>query len=256
MLRCAMKKVGNSGRVRSKRGKSVKKLVLIIAVCVALVLALPGCGGEDEPDGSGFEIAASAAVALVDSHIGSLISDMEVVAVTSEIKSGDWERMEPVLAELKKDEIPAVLWFVLPDGSYFTVEKGKVDENLSDRSYFPGLMDGENQISGLLTSKSTGKKMFVAAVPVWSEGEVIGGLGASVLLDGLSGILTSELRLPSDMFFYVTDGSGKVALHSNTDLIMEESSDIEKGRVVATKKTELMGWHFALAYTMEGSGQD
>ncbi|MFO8009865.1 MAG: hypothetical protein R6U89_03530 [Dehalococcoidia bacterium] len=234
----------------------MKRLILIIAVCIALVLALPGCGDDDDSDGSGFEIAASGAVALIDSHISSVISDMEVVAMTSEIKSGDWERMEPLLAELKQDEIPAVLWFVLPDGSYFTVEKGKVDENLSDRSYFPGLMDGRNQISGLLTSKSTGKKMFVAAVPVWSDGEVIGGLGASVLLDGLSGVLTSELQLPSDMFFYVTDESGKVALHSNTALIMEESSDIENGRVVATKKSELMGWNFALAYMTEDASLD
>jgi hypothetical protein len=138
------------------------------------------------------------------------------------------------------------MWFVLPDGSYFTVDLGKTNQNLSDRAYFPRLMAGNEVLGDLVISKSTGKKSLIAAVPVKKEGEVIGGLGVSIFLDDLSTTLAEELQLPDDMVFYATTADNNVALHSDTELILAENPDLPKH--VVSETSPLTGWRFALGF--------
>jgi len=191
------------------------------------------------------------------------------------MRSGKWERMRGLLTKFNEVQIHAVVFFALPDGSYYTVEKGKTDHNIKDRAYFPKVMAGERTIGDLVVSRSTGKNFMVAAVPVKSGGKVIGALGVSIHLDKLSELLVRELQLPSNMVLYAIDGKqGTTALHSVTRLIFEEPAkqkseklrraakemfskkegivtyEFEGKRKKAYFKTSpLTGWRFALAVT-------
>ncbi len=225
----------------------MKKVFGIVGVCLALLMAaLLGCGGHEDTGKMDTKIGVSALAALADSHIRNFVSSMEALAETAEAESGDWEEMVDLLGRVGQTQVPAALWFVLPDGSYFTVDLGKTDKNLSDRSYFPGLMAGNTVLGDLVISKSTGKKSLIAAVPVMREGEVIGGLGASIFLDDLSRILVEELEMPDDMLFCATTEKGEVALHSNPELILEENPDLPKNALFKTSL--LTGWRFALGF--------
>jgi hypothetical protein len=191
-------------------------------------------------------VGVSAVVALADSHILSYANALEALAMTQEVQSGDWEEMVGLLTKVEQAQVPGTMWFVLPDGSYSTVELGKTDQNISDRAYFPGLMAGNKVLGDLVVSKATGKKSLVTASPVIREGEVIGGLGASIFLDDLSDTLGEELALPDDMVFYATTEAGEVVLHSDTQLIFETSPNLAKN--VVFKTSSLTGWLFALGF--------
>jgi hypothetical protein len=219
-------------------------------------------------------IGVSAAIALADGHIQSMVRSLQLLAITEEVGSGNWERMRGLLAKFKEVQIPAVVFFALPDGSYYTVEKGKTDQNIKDRAYFPRVMAGKVAIGDLVVSRSTGKKVMVAAVPVKSGGKVIGALGVSVHLDKMSELLARELQLPPNMVLYAIDKQGTTALHSVTRLIFEDPAkqksetltravkemlskeegmvtyEFEGKRKKAYFKTSpLTGWRFALAVT-------
>jgi hypothetical protein len=224
----------------------VKKIVTILVVCLALFVAALGCGGNKETDKIDINMGVSALVALADSHIASYVNAMEALALTQEVQSGDWDEMVGLISKVQQAQVQAIMWFVLPDGSYYTVELGKTNQNLSDRAYFPGLMDGNNVLGNLVFSKATGKKSLIAAVPVKREGEVIGGLGASIFLDSLSTTLAEELQLPDDMVFYATNEEGEVALDSDTELIFTENPDVPKDVVFET--SPLTGWRFVLGF--------
>ena len=224
----------------------MKKVISIVGVCLALLVAALGCGGNKETDKMDIKMGVSALVALADSHIASYVNSMEALAMTQEVQSGDWDEMVGLLAMVEQAQVQGTMWFVLPDGSYFTVEMGKTNLNLSDRAYFPRLMAGNNVLGDLVISKSTGKKSLIAAVPVKREGEVIGGLGTSIFLDGLSTTLAEELDLPDDMVFYATNKEGNVALHSDTELILAENLDLPKH--VVSETSPLTGWRFALGF--------
>jgi len=222
------------------------KKAFILAVCLALLVTALGCGGGKDTDKMDTRIGVSALVALADSHIASYVNSMEALAMTQEVQSGDWEEMVGLLAAVEQSQVQGIMWFVLPDGSYYTVALGKTNQNLSDRAYFPGLMAGNNVLGDLVFSKATGKKSLIAAVPVKRNGEVIGGLGASIFLDGLSTTLAEQLQLPEDMVFYATNEEGDVALHSDTELILAENPDLSKHVVFET--SPLTGWRFALGF--------
>jgi len=236
-----------------------KKVTGILGVCLMLLVAtllVPACGKEKEetPAPTATPIAnrmdtkvgVSALVALVDSHISNYANALDALAMTQEVQSGDWEEMGGLLAKVQQAQVPGTVWFVLPDGSYYTVDLGKTGKNLSDRAYFPGLMAGNKVLGDVVFSKSTGKKSLIAASPVVKDVKVIGGLGVSIFLDDLSKTLVKELGLSDDMVFYATTGTGDVVLHSDAQLITQENPDLSKEVVFAT--SPLTGWRFALGY--------
>jgi hypothetical protein len=86
----------------------------------------------------------------------------KILAVTEEARSGDWNALKGPLTEFGRSGInAAAVWYARTDGSYYTVEKGLTDQNISDRPYFPRLMGGGNVIGDLIISKSTGKRSAV-----------------------------------------------------------------------------------------------
>jgi hypothetical protein len=220
-------------------------------------------------------IGISAAVALADSHIRSVVHALDLSAMTEEVRSGNWNKMLPLLTKFKEVQIPAVVFFALPDGSYYTVEKGKTDLNIKDRAYFAKVMASTPTLGDLVVSRSTGRKVMVATVPVKQGANVIGALGAAIHLDKLSELLTRELQLPPNMVLYAIDKQGTTALHSVTRLIFEDPAkqksetlrkavkemlskdegivtyEFEGARKTAYFRTSpLTGWRFALAATV------
>lgn len=230
-----------------RRESIIKKQALgVLAVFLVLLVTFTGCSEDDKPGKVDAEIGVSALASLADSRIEDYVNCMKALAMTQEVQSGDWEQMVGLLTEVEEAQIPGVDWFVMPDGNYYTVDLGLTGKNLSDRAYFPGLMAGNEVLGDLVISKSTGKKALIAAVPVVKDGVVIGGLGVSIFLDGLSEILANDLQLPSDMVFYAVTDDGEVALHSDTALILEEGPDLSEDVVTVT--SQLIGWDFSLGF--------
>jgi hypothetical protein len=225
----------------------VKKVSLFMGTCLALLLLVVGCGGGGgsavKIDG---KVGVSAAVALTEARVEGLVGTMEVMALTDEVQSADWDNMVDMLTKFELSNIPLVAWFALPNGSYYTVDAGLASGNLSDRAYFPRVMAGEVVIGDLIVSKSTGQKSVVATVPVMDNGEVVGALGVSVFLEQLSQLTAADLQLSDDMVLYAVNGDGVIALHSDTALIMENSSALDVPEKAVSQTSSLLGWTFTL----------
>jgi hypothetical protein len=234
----------NMANTESKE-RIVKKVSLLLGICLALLLVVAGCSSGDT--GSAVKIDAkvgiSSIAALTEAHVEGLASSMEIMALTDEVRSCDWDTMKGLLSEFEQNGIPLLAWFALPDGSYYTVDTGKASGNLSDRPYFPKVMSGEVAIGDLVMSKSTSKASMIIAVPVKENGEVVGALGASVYLNELSQSITKDLGLPNDVAYSAVNKDGMVALNSNVNLIMGNASTSDQA--VSTHST-LLGWTFYL----------
>lgn len=228
----------------------MRRASLWLRVCVTLIASAAACSGGTEPAVTiRAEVGVSALVALTEARIEGLVNSMQVMATTEEVKTGDWEGMKATLTKFQEVSIPLTAWFALPDGSYYTVDAGLAAANIADRPYFPKVMAGEVTIGDLVVSKSTGRKAMVITVPVDSSGKVIGALGASVFLDGLSQRLVEDLALPDDMVFYAANDAGKIALHSNPDLVLEDVSALGAApERVVSKASFLLGWTFSLGF--------
>lgn len=209
----------------------MRRMVLVSALCLALLAACVGCA-QQPPAPGGVQIwidgqtGLSGAVALIDNHIQSMVSTMQVLAVTDEVKSGNWDTMSGILTKFQESQILAAVWFAFPDGSYYSAGVGKGSGNLSDRAYFPKVMSGSTVVGDLVVCKATGKKSVIATVPVEKNDKVIGALGVSVGLDDLSNVVAGELQLADDMVLYAVNQDGYIALHMDPQWLMVKAVDI------------------------------
>ncbi len=225
-------------------------------------------------------VALASLRSLTEWRLADVSRSLALLAGTGEVRTGDWNAMSGLLKKLAGTGILAnAIWFVRPDGYYYTVDLGFTGLNLSDRSYFPGLMAGQSVHGTLVLSRSTGKRSVILAEPVVSGGKVIGGLGVSYSVDQLSAEIDQRLQLPSRMVFYALDMNGQTALHRDPTLMFEYPSDLgdeslrsavaemlskDKGTVhyvfrnmrktVFFEKSALLRWVFALGFSEPVAG--
>lgn len=165
---------------------------------------------------------------LVEFRLRDASGALKLLASTSQVKGGDWQTMKPLLASLGNTGVQAnAIWFVRPDGYYYTVDSDYTGLNLSGRSYFPALITGHSVLGTLVISLSTGKRSVIVAEPVLNQvGQIIGGIGVSYSVDQLSQEIDNQMQLPAQMVFYALDMSGQTALHRNPALMFEYPSDM------------------------------
>jgi hypothetical protein len=270
----------------SRKGYALKTARIISLVL--LVLSLPAmAAGETAPvqeqDGlnvANLRLLLNSFAALGEGHVENVLCGLKIISVTEEAQSGEWEKMRGVLTEFDRSGIrAAAVWFVQPDGSYYTVEKGLTGLNLGYREYFPRLMAGEEITGDLVISKTTGKRTAIVAVPVRKNGKIIGALGASLAVEDISRMLDEKMGLPDNIFFYALDQKGQTALHRVSALLFAYPSDMGSKsltktvgemlvkpegvvtydfygeRKVVFKKFPLTGWVFAIGIVTGKPGQ-
>ncbi len=221
---------------------------LWIGVALVLVGVASACCADSEPTMADCaEVGASAAVGLAEMYVEGLIRTMVVLAATAPVKSASWDAMFSLLETFQIASLPMATWFVLPDGSYHTVSGGRSSANLSDRDYFPVVMSGQIATGYVVISRSTGRVSMVTAVPAMLEGDIVGALGVSLFLDDFSLVIADDLNLPAGVVFYAATGDGRIALHSDPDVL---SADVAEAGVIteetATFMSQLLGWTFGV----------
>lgn len=159
----------------------------------------------------------SAFMSYTDLRIGSVQQSLEILASTAEAKSGEWNKMKDLLSGYQESDEELIVWYIRPDGTYYTLDKGLMNVSLRDRSYFPALIAGEKITGALVISKSTGQRSAVIAVPIIKNGKIIGAIGASLFLDKMAGRIGSVLDLRADATFFALSPNGMTTLHRKTD---------------------------------------
>ena len=223
------------------------------------------------------KVGLASLISLSDGHLQKMADVLEVLAASEAARSADWSRISGPLADAARRNVAALVWFALPDGSYWTVGSGKAAGNLASRAYFPKLLTGHTVFGDLVVSTATKKSAAIVAVPVRaSGGAIVGVLGSSIFLDSLSVRLAREMNLPDDITFYSIDAQPIGALNRNVDLIFAEplklGADLSRAirqmmsredgvvsyeflngrRTVVYRKSPRTGWWYALGIMKGG----
>lgn len=226
-----------------------------------LVLSLPAMAAEGRSatnnnggiDTAELRLLLNSFAALGEGHITNALHDLELISLTKEAQSGEWEKMKGLLAEFARNNTTAAAaWFVLPDGSYYTVKKGLIGLNLRDRGYFPMLMAGREIRGYLVISKSTGRRTAIVAVPVKKNGRIIGAVGTSLSVAEISRIIDEEMGLPENIIFYALDRKGRTSLHRVSALLFAYPSDMGSKSLTKTVREMLASSHGVVTYDFYG----
>jgi hypothetical protein len=254
---------------------------MVLAPAVLVQLAILGCSdnGPTQPQDFVVEgrVALASLVSLGDGHLQQIASHFQVLASTADCRSADWERIRGPLGALDQLNVRALLWFALPDGSYWSVQSGKAAGNLSDRLYWPRVMAGQTVIGSLVASRATGKSSAIVAVPVRDgAGAIVGVLGGSVYLDSLSLLIKRQIDLQPDQIFFSIDATPIGALQDDPTEIFLDPFDLgepelerairemltrDEGvvnyrfrgerRTVLYRKSDVSGWWYAFGHVWD-----
>ncbi|MBF8982704.1 methyl-accepting chemotaxis protein [Lutibacter sp. B2] len=122
------------------------------------------------------------------------------------------------------------------DGQYLSTNEK--NGNISDRDYFPKVMNGQTVVSESVISKSTGKPIFVVAAPIKDEqGKVYGLIGGTINLSTITELVNAE-KLGENGYAYMVDKEGLVIAHPKEEMIFKYNA-LEKGndsQIELTKK--------------------
>lgn len=256
----------------------MKRLSMLIGLTL---VALAGCdeSGPTEPQDFLVEgrVALASLMAISDGHLQQIANHFRVLASSEDVRSADWDRVRGPLGAVEQVNVRALMWFALPDGSYWSVPAGQAAGNLSDRPYWPRLMAGQTVVGDLVASKATGKSSAIVAVPVRdAQGGIVGVLGSSVYLDSLSLRIKREIDLQPDQIFWSIDATPIGALQDDPEQIFLDPYDLgepeleqavhemltrEEGvvnyrfrgkrRTVLYRKSQVSGWWYAFGHVWD-----
>ena len=221
------------------------------------------------------QIGLASLTALTDGHLRKLADAFALEAATDDARSAHWSRIRPLLAQVEATNVPCLLWFALPNGTYWTLHGGRAAANLSTRAYWPRLLARRTVLGDLVVSKAAKTATAIVAVPVLDGNRVAGVLGASVYLDKLSVLVRDEMRLPPGTIFYSFDSRALVGINWDNSLIFLEprtlSPDLDrafgamlahtqgretytfrgKTRTVIYRKSPVTNWWYAIGFAQK-----
>jgi methyl-accepting chemotaxis protein len=200
------------------------------------------------------QVVLNAYQGLVEEHLSGVLRNIQVVAVSAEARSADWQRVRPMLDRLAQNlETDASVWLAMPDGKYYSTEaEGLTDQTLGDRSYFPKLMAGQDIEGDLVVSKSTGHRSVIVATPVTADGKVVAAIGVSLRLRLMTQLVEKNTQLPADMYFYSMNSDALISTHRNIDRMFKHPTDIGDESLGPTFATSLAAEKGRLEYTLHG----
>jgi methyl-accepting chemotaxis protein len=200
------------------------------------------------------QVALNTCMGLVENHLNGVLRTERVIALTSEARSARWESVKPLLERFSKDlATDATVWFMLPDGSYYSTETGGlIAQNLKDRPYYPKIMAGQDVLGDLVISRSTGHRSIVVATPVIENGKVVAAVGVSVNVRLLSGVVESYTKLPDNTYFYTLDSDTRIVLHHLDGRMFKTVSDVGDERLGNEFKAIMNKDQGVFNYTLNG----
>ena len=96
--------------------------------------------------------------------------------------------------------------------------------NIADRTYFQKAMEGQQNTSDIIVSKSNGSRIIINIVPVYHDGEIIGTVMRNYNLSVLNELMETEV-IEENEEVLIVDNTGSVVCHSAREIPADEPED-------------------------------
>jgi serine phosphatase RsbU (regulator of sigma subunit) len=163
-------------------------------------------------------------------YIGLVIStaqlDLSAVVLHPSVKQVVLEQTAPneleeyMTALIKRYSIYNNILLLNSSGIVVATTSGSAGSNNSDREYFKASMRGENYISEVEVSRSTGRVVSFISVPVYDKEKVIGVIMAGVLIHEINRRYVTPVELLGGHgYAMIVNPAGTIIGHKNEDLL-------------------------------------
>ena len=168
-------------------------------------------------------------------------AEMEGIANTPILLSGDQQAINAyLLMESKRMPVYSAFWVADPAGNWYSPVG--TSGSISERDYYKALIKtGKSIISDPLIGKADGKMAVVVAIPIKSNGQLVGILGGNVKMDELLQVV-STIKIGQTGFATLYQADGTVIADKDAEKIMKYNPlKDEKSPLAGVVKNMQMG---------------
>jgi methyl-accepting chemotaxis protein len=226
---------------KSNPFKSIKSILLLI-VFIAAVIPLLVAGiiifnasknQLHEKTSNEIYKLASIQSQAISTWVTDRVNDMHSASMDPDVSSMDPDMSFAAITRYHENSSYYEHIFVInADGDAIASTSGSL-KNYADREYFKLAIQGQENISDVIVSKTTGNTVIVIASPIYRENDIVGIIIATVPTTGIQEMLTNT-QIGETGEAYLIDASGTLISPSRfTDLLLNQE------RIVETSEMEL-----------------
>jgi len=155
--------------------------------------------------------------------INGVIKENKQVARKEVLKTMDWKQVKPVLKETieESDGLYDIMFLADKEGNKRDTTGNS--NSIADRSFYQEIIEEgkDTSISNVITSRATGKKVFVVTQAIKNDqGETIGILGTAMFLKKIANRVKG-IQIAKAGYGWLADQRGEIIAHPNQDLVLE-----------------------------------
>ena len=141
-------------------------------------------------------------------------NELKIYAHTKIMKDGSWDGKKDYLQSELAKRVDEYYFFMIADqkGNYSTTMQDNAG-NISDRNYFPKVMEGKTIISNPVISKSTSRPIVVIGTPITKNNQTTSMLGAVIEINKLSAYINKYKIENEGVYSFLINNQGKVIAH-------------------------------------------
>jgi len=210
---------------KSFRIKSLMVFFSVMLLIVVAIIAIIIGRVRDDIEQRVYEQNYNAAKILAESFdmfFSGLKDNIVTLSHVEEVRHFDLENTDTLLKTIVSQNA-SISQIYLMDKEGMQYYKTSHQDTLGsriDREYFQKAISGENYISDIVISRSTGKPITVISVPIYDNDEIIGVLGVSIDLTKADDFIDTY-NLDKSGYAFIVDHNGKIILHPNETYIDE-----------------------------------
>jgi len=204
--------------------KSLKgKMVLIIAVMVLVLMAGTSIAFNNfisdliqESTADSSLNSAEQNAQIVFEWLYGLKTQIEDFAHTEKVKSMNWSEQTEFLSQINNPNIESIL-IVDRSGAGNTLNGGSID--ISDRKYFQEVISTQKTAISLpMTSRISGDKVIVIAVPIIESNNLVGVIGGTVKSEYLQSLING-MEINNFGYGWIIDQQKRTIAHPDEQYI-------------------------------------
>ncbi len=156
----------------------------------------------------------------IDYRVSAKIQILQEIANQKEVIGMEWEQQKDTLKNAVERLGYLDLAVVLPSGDASYVLSGD-KSNLGDRDYVKKALNGQGSVSDVIISKVTGEAVLMYAVPIQSDGRIVGALVGRTDGNSLNNF-TDELKYDEHDLAYIIGKDTTFYSYPEKDFVLKQ----------------------------------
>lgn len=227
MKRIKIKNIKNAKSIKIKMIVYFSILILFFSISLGVISMVIASNSLTREAEKSLSSLSQEVAKVIQSRIEVQEKALEMIALRGDIQGMDWKMQQPILQrQVQKTNFLDIAVVGLDGIAHYS---NGTTSKLGDRDYVKKALNGEINVSDLITSRVTKELVLMYAVPIERDGKVIGALIARRDGSSVSKVI-EDTGYGESGYGYVININGTVVGHPDKEKVLNQYNPIKEAK--------------------------